>query len=100
SELQSQYDMIIIDAPSFMATADAFTLGRMSDGVLLVARPGFIDYDVATAGQEILKQSGQNILGVIVNGLIKANEPNNHLVENYQDYLKNQDVSNKQIFKK
>jgi Mrp family chromosome partitioning ATPase len=72
----------------------------MSDGILLVARPGVIDYDSATTGQEILKQSGQNILGVVVNGLIKGNEPNNHFAKNYKYYLTNQDVSSKQTLKK
>jgi len=37
-----QYDFVIIDALLVLA-ADAVTLGKMTDGVLLITRPGVVD---------------------------------------------------------
>jgi capsular exopolysaccharide synthesis family protein len=64
------YDFVIIDAPSLIVAADAATLGQMADGVLLVVRPGVVDSVNATIAIELLEQSGQNVLGQVVNGVI------------------------------
>lgn len=71
----ASYDFVIIDTPSLNIDADALTLGKMADGVLLVVRPGVVDVASATMAKEILEQSGQNVLGQVVNGVIRENEP-------------------------
>ena len=96
-KLRSQYDFIIIDSPPFLLAADAFTLGQMSDGIILVARPGMLDYNSADKYQELLQRSHKNILGLVVNGTITNNEPSNYLMNNY--YLHEQDVANKKTMK-
>ncbi|MBV9389680.1 MAG: polysaccharide biosynthesis tyrosine autokinase [Chroococcidiopsidaceae cyanobacterium CP_BM_ER_R8_30] len=63
------YDFVVIDAPPLIVAADALTLGKMTDGVLLVARPGMVNSNNAVAAKESLEQSGQNILGLVVNGV-------------------------------
>jgi len=68
----SQYDFVIIDAPPLLLAADALTLSQMADGILLVARPGIIDSKSADAAQELLERSGNNILGLVVNGGIRS----------------------------
>jgi Mrp family chromosome partitioning ATPase len=69
---------VIVDAPSLSVAADAPVLGRMADGVLLVVRPGVVDSVSATSAKEVLKQSGQNVLGLVVNGVVPAREPHSY----------------------
>jgi capsular exopolysaccharide synthesis family protein len=68
-EVSNLYDFIIIDTPPILVTADALILGPMTDGVLLVSRPGVIDDQRANVTQEKLKRSNCNVLGIIVNGI-------------------------------
>ncbi|MCC5619714.1 polysaccharide biosynthesis tyrosine autokinase, partial [Nostoc sp. CHAB 5836] len=73
------YDFVIIDAPPLLLAADALTLSQMTDGVLLVARPGVIDSNSANAAQEILERSNYNVLGLVVNGIIDKNESSSYM---------------------
>ena len=73
-DFSSQYDFVIIDAPPLLLAADGLTLSQMTDGILLVARPGVIDYKSADAVQDMLKQSVQNVLGLVVNGIVEKKE--------------------------
>ncbi len=70
----NKYDFVIIEAPPVLVAADALTLGRMSDGVLMVSRPGVIDIHKARAAQETIALSRCHILGLIVNGIVEKNE--------------------------
>ena len=72
------YDFVIIDTPPLALGADALTLGRIMDGVLLVVRPGVVSFASATAAKESLERSGQNVLGLVVNGVIVENEPDSY----------------------
>jgi len=74
----SQYDFVIIDAPSLLIAPDALTLSRMTDGILLVSRPGLIDFSNARSAKDMLKRTGCNVLGLIINGLIAENESDNY----------------------
>ena len=73
-----QYDFVIIDAPPLVLAADALTLGRMTDGVLLVARPGVIDSTSAASAKESLDRCGQNVLGLVVNGVLLEHESDSY----------------------
>lgn len=64
----ANYDYTIIDAPALNAAADAAILGKMTDGVLLVVRPGVVDTAAAICAKEFLEKSGQHVLGQVVNG--------------------------------
>jgi capsular exopolysaccharide synthesis family protein len=72
------YDFAIIDTPSLKVAADALILGKMADGVLLVVRPGVVDSANAASAKQFLEQSGQNVLGQVVNGVTFENEPYNY----------------------
>jgi capsular exopolysaccharide synthesis family protein len=74
----SNYDFVIIDAPSLNVAADAATLGQMGDGVLFVVRPGVVDSVNATIACDILEKSGQNVLGQVVNAVILQNESHSY----------------------
>jgi polysaccharide biosynthesis transport protein len=69
------YDFVIVDTPSLRVAADAPIMGRMADGVLLVVRPGVVDSESATFAKGVLKQSGQNVLGLVINGVVPDREP-------------------------
>ncbi|WP_232731920.1 GumC family protein [Kamptonema formosum] len=72
------YDFVIVDAPPLVIAADALTLGKMADGVLLVVRPEVVDYNSAAAAKEYLQRSGQNVLGLVANALIVENESDSY----------------------
>jgi len=72
------YDLVIVDTSPLLLVADALTLAKMSDGILLVARPGVIDSASAKAAKEVLAQSSQNVLGLVINGVIIENEPDSY----------------------
>jgi capsular exopolysaccharide synthesis family protein len=72
------YDFVIIDAPPLVVAADALTLGKMTDGVLLVARPRVVDSTSAVTSKELLERSDQNVLGLVVNGVIVENESDSY----------------------
>jgi len=72
------YDFVIIDAPPLVVAADALTLGKMTDGVLLVARPRVVDSTSAVTSKDLLERSSQNVLGLVVNGVIVENESDSY----------------------
>jgi len=81
---QSNYDFVIIDAPPLLLAADALTLSQMTDGILLVARPGVIDSNSANAAQEMLERSNYNVLGLVVNGIIDKNESSTYMYHGHE----------------
>lgn len=83
--LSQHYEMIIVDAPPLAGYADAPILGRMSDGILLVVRPGIVDYAQGRNAKDMLMQSQQRILGMVANGVNPTNEPDGHFYVRQQD---------------
>lgn len=76
--MSMDYDLVIFDTPSLAGTADAAVLGKLVDGLLLVVRPGVIDSASANAAKEFLKQTDQNILGMVINGVNVNIEPDSY----------------------
>jgi capsular exopolysaccharide synthesis family protein len=67
AEFEAHYDFVIIDTPALDSVADGIVLGKMADGVLLVVRPGWLDLSSASFAKELLTQSNQTILGMVLN---------------------------------
>lgn len=89
-DFDRKYNYVIIDTPPLVLVADALTLGKISDGILLVVRPGALDTVSASAAKGFLEQSCQKILGLVVNGIIIENEPDSyfhHAKAYYQDSI-------------
>ena len=86
--LEREYDFVIFDTPQLSGTADAAVLGNMVDGILLVVRPGVLDVASASAAKEFLTQSGQNVLGMVINGVNVKLEPDSYFY--YTKYPKEQ----------
>jgi capsular exopolysaccharide synthesis family protein len=86
----ANYDFVIIDTPALDFAADAPIIGRMADGVLLVVKPGSVDSTKATFAKEILERSGQNVLGIVINGVLPDKEPHSyyyHALEGKQESI-------------
>ena len=58
-----------------MGMADAVILGSIVDGLLLVVRPGVVDYESAFAAKKLLVNTEQHVLGIVANGVNVKNEP-------------------------
>ncbi|MDV3347643.1 polysaccharide biosynthesis tyrosine autokinase [Leptolyngbyaceae cyanobacterium CCMR0082] len=82
---EKAYDYIIIDSPPILGLVDAITIGRATDGVLLVMRPGMANAENIRATKTMLAQSKQNVLGLVANGInVKGNT--DRYFYNNQDY--------------
>ena len=66
-ELVQRFDIVILDTPPVLATADARILGSLADGVLLVVRAGQTERLAAQRAQSQLVQAGARVLGVVLN---------------------------------
>lgn len=60
------YDMVIIDTPPLLDSRGSKRLGELADGVLLVTPSQKLRQEEALKAQEIIDNSEQNILGIIV----------------------------------
>lgn len=85
-----EYDLVIIDTPPISACADAATLGKQSDGVVLVTRPSFTNKEMLKKAVSELSGNHIPILGIVVNGMsnltekyyrypVKSYQPRRHL---------------------
>lgn len=92
-QFSADYDFVIIDTPPLMAASEALILGNMADGVVLVVRPGLVDSIGVNIAKERLEQSGQNVLGIVVNGIIADNEPHKHYYSPHEYYADNSTIT-------
>lgn len=76
------YDLVIFDVPALSGTADATVLNKMTDGSLLVVRPGVINVADGEAAKHYLAQSDQTVLGMVVNHFDTRNEPDSYFYYN------------------
>lgn len=78
-DFSQKYDFVIFDTPPLVLVSDVLMLGRMTDGILLVARPGVVDTASASTAKAQLTQSGIEVLGLVINGVVVEQEPDNYL---------------------
>lgn len=91
----NNYDFVIIDTPALNVGADAAILGKIADGILLVVRPGVVNTASATTAKEFLEQSGQNVLGLVVNGI--NYDQNSYSSYSAKEYYPNEDSTTDKI---
>lgn len=70
-EASKDYDFVIIDTPPLTAVTDPLIVGKYVDGLLLVVRPGKVEYSAVNAAKSLLTQAKLPILGMVVNGIVK-----------------------------
>lgn len=63
----ADYDLVILDSPPLLATADAAILSSMADGVIVIARMGVTDRDAAKRARRRLRLVGARVLGTVIN---------------------------------
>ena len=68
SALQRTFDYVIIDTPPVSVVTDAAVISRVSDGVLLIVRPGVTTIQGAQLSKKNLEAVNARILGVVMNG--------------------------------
>jgi polysaccharide biosynthesis transport protein len=90
------YDCVIFDTPPLAGIADAPILGKMVDGILLVVRPGVVDETSAKAAKDFLARSGQNVLGLVANGVVIENEPDSYFYYTKEEYTMPDSASQEQ----
>lgn len=66
-ELAKSFDLVILDTPPVLATADAGILASLADGVLLVVRAGQTDRIAAKRAHQQLVNVGARIVGTVLN---------------------------------
>jgi polysaccharide biosynthesis transport protein len=87
------YDYIIIDTPALLGLADTLTLGKMTDGVLIVMQPGLADSESIRTAKAMLAQSQQRVLGIVANGIDANSKPDRYFYHN-QEYISSQSKKN------
>ncbi|MEY2912287.1 MAG: Tyrosine-protein kinase etk [Cyanobacteriota bacterium] len=66
---RKDYDFVIIDSPPLTAVTDPLIIGKFADGLLLVVRPGRVEYSALKSAKSLLNQSKVPVLGMAVNGV-------------------------------
>ena len=66
-ELAKSFDLVILDTPPVLATADAGILASLADGVLLVVRAGQTDRVAAKRAHHQLVNVGARVVGTVLN---------------------------------
>jgi capsular exopolysaccharide synthesis family protein len=67
AQLRSEFDMVLIDTPPSLQLTDARVLGRMTDGVIFVARVGQTTVDASMALHKRYWEDHTRILGTVLN---------------------------------
>ena len=67
SFLAKKYDMLILDSPPLLPTADALILSPQVDGVLFVCRAGLMNRNMVIRSLKQLENAKANVLGVVLN---------------------------------
>jgi capsular exopolysaccharide synthesis family protein len=85
AEAAAHYDLVIIDTPPLGSCADAATLSRYSDGLVMLSRPSFTPKDTLLKAVSELTRNGLPLLGIVVNGITNQTEKYyRYPVEGYQ----------------
>jgi polysaccharide biosynthesis transport protein len=66
-ELAKSFDLVVLDTPPVLATADAGILAALADGVLLVVRAGQTDRVAAKRAHQQLVNVGARVVGTVLN---------------------------------
>src|SRR5207253_6617276 len=74
-EAKEEADVVLLDAPPILASADATELLTEVDRVLVVSRAGKTTGELAERTSELLDRLGASVAGVVLNGAKEAPLP-------------------------
>ena len=66
-QLHAEFDVILLDTPPVLVSADAATLAASADGVIMVVRAGQTDRGAADVARQRVVSAGGRVLGVVLN---------------------------------
>jgi capsular exopolysaccharide synthesis family protein len=66
-QLKTEYDVILLDTPPVLVSADAATLAASADGVIMVVRAGQTDRGAAELARQRVSSAGGRVLGAVLN---------------------------------
>lgn len=89
-EAANHYDLVVIDTSPISASADAATISKYSDGLIIVTRPSVTVKEVMQRAVSELTRNHIPLLGVIVNGMT------NHTEKYYRYPLKGYEPTTRQ----
>jgi Mrp family chromosome partitioning ATPase len=81
---REEYGMVLIDTPPMLLMPDARALGRVADGVVLIARSGQTSRDAIQAAYRRFVEDHTPVLGVVLNDW-NAKTSAYHYYANYND---------------
>ncbi len=94
NEWTKTYDLVIIDAPPLTVAADATLLSKKASGIVFVMRPNVADKDSAMQSREILEQSEQNVLGMVLNGIpMESKKYNDYYYQGSKPLIEDSDLA-------
>ncbi len=67
AELHKHFDIIVLDTPPVLVSADAATLAASADGVVMIVRAGRTDRGAADLAYQRLTAAGGRVLGAVLN---------------------------------
>lgn len=68
-DVRGRFDLVFVDAPALSLCNDTFVLEPMTDGIILVARPGYtVESMFAEAAEQLNESEDLTFLGGIING--------------------------------
>jgi polysaccharide biosynthesis transport protein len=65
----SLYDLVVVDGTTITQSAESAILSKMAHGIVLVVRPEIAEEAELKQAQDILAQSQQRVLGMVLNGV-------------------------------
>jgi Mrp family chromosome partitioning ATPase len=77
-----KYDLILFDSPPILSVSDGLIIGKLVEGVILIARAGKTPYEVFEKGQRTLENIGVKIIGVALNA-VEINKANSYYYYNH-----------------
>lgn len=66
-QLKTEYDVILLDTPPVLVSADAAILAASADGVIMVVRAGQTDRGAAELARQRVTAAGGRVLGAVLN---------------------------------
>jgi succinoglycan biosynthesis transport protein ExoP len=77
--LRAEFDVILLDTPPVLVSADAATLAASADGVIMVVRAGQTDRGAAELARQRVVSAGGRVMGAVLNDpdgvLARTGEP-------------------------
>jgi capsular exopolysaccharide synthesis family protein len=67
--MHNRYDLVILDSPPVNLVSDALLIGKLVDGVIVVARAGVTDSAALTEAVRHLRSANTPLLGVLLNDI-------------------------------